>query len=256
MNARKDFAAVEAQLAAHLRDPVHAPPPPDVDPARVAVYARLVFNNVEGLLATSFPVLRSVLDEVAWRALVRDYLAHHRSHTPLFPRLPRDFVGYLADARADCGDPAWLAELAEYEWLEIECAQDPREIDSLAPDDAGADLVEDVPVLNPLARPRAYRHAVHTIAPSRLPAAPAAEPVWLVVFRDRTDKVGFLQLNAVSARLVALIARDEAVSGRTLLTRIADELAHPRPAKLIEAGRAVLSDMLARGLVVGARRRA
>lgn len=248
-----DFVAVEAQLSAYLRDPTAAAPPPDVDPARAAVYARLVFNNVEGLFASSFPVLRSVLDDAAWTALIRDFLARHRARTPLFPRLPQEFASFLAEARETAGDPAWLAELADYEWLELECAQDPREIDELAHVDATANLVDDVPVLNPLARPRCYRHAVHTIAPQRLPAAAADEPVWLVVFRDRADKVGYLQLNAVTARLVELMAREDDWCGSALLLRIAEELQHPRPGKLVEAGRAVLEDLQRRGLVLGAR---
>jgi len=256
MNDASGFAAVEARFAAYLRSPGEVAPPDDVDPARAAVYARLVYDNVQALLASCFPVLRAVCDDVRWQALVRDFLARHRAHTPLFPRLPQEFVSFLTDARGEDRDPAWLAELADYEWLEMECNQDPREIDELASVDAAADPLDDVPVLNPLARPRAYRHAVHTIAPGRVPESPAPETVWLVVYRDRDDKVSFLQLNAVTARLVELMARNEGEgrSGRALLRQIAEELSHPRPAQLIEAGRAVLADLVSRGLLLGARR--
>lgn len=253
MSEASGFAAVEARFAAYLRDPTAAAPPADVDPARAAVYARLVFTNVEALLAQCFPVLRQVCDAPQWQALVRDFLARHRAHTPLFPRLPQELAAFLASgARSD--DPEWYAELADYEWLETECAQDPREIDELVQIDAAADLLDDVPVLNPLARPRAYRYPVHTIAPGCLPEAPSADPVWLVVYRCRDDRVSFLQLNAVSARLVELLARNDTErNGRKLLLQIADELGHPRPAQLVEAGRSVLTDLVERELVLGAR---
>ncbi len=254
MTKSPGFAAVEAGFAAYLRDPATAAPPADVDPVRAAVYARLVQANVEALLGQSFPVLKSVCVPDRWQSLVRDFLARHRAHTPLFPRLPQELVGFLASG-ARASDPAWLAELADYEWLETECAQDPREIDEGSRIDAAADLLDDVPVLNPLARPRAYRHPVHTIAPGRIPAAPSAEPVWLVVYRRRDDRVAFLQLNAVTARLVELLARNDAErNGRTLLLQIADELQHPRPAQLVETGRGVLADLVARELLLGARR--
>lgn len=250
------FAAVEARFAAYLRDPAVAAPPDDVDPARAAVYARLVFHNVESLLAQCFPVLHSVCATADWQALVRDFLVRHRARTPLFPRLPQELVKFLADG-GRAGDPVWFAELADYEWLETECAQDPREIDDVVRVDPQADLLDDVPILNPLARARAYRYPVHTIAPGRLPQAPSSEAVWLVVYRRRDDSIAFLQLNAVSARLVELLARNEGErSGRALLAQIADELAHPRPAQLIAAGRGVLADLAARELLLGARRHA
>jgi hypothetical protein len=254
MSDAPGFAAVEARFAAYLRDPTGVAPPADVDPARAAVYARLVQANVEALLGQCFPVLKSVCAADHWQSLMRDFLARHRAHTPLFPRLPQELVTFLASS-ARTADPAWYAELADYEWLETECAQDPREIDALARVDLDADLLDDVPVLNPLARPRAYRHAVHTIAPGRIPDAPGAEPVWLVVYRRRDDRVSFLQLNAVSARLVELLGRNDGErSGRALLLQIAGELQHPRPAQLVDAGRGVLAELVARELLLGARR--
>jgi hypothetical protein len=57
-------------------------------------------------------------------------------------------------------------------------------------------------------------------------------------------------LNAVSARLVELIARNEGAIGRELLEAIAGELAHPRPDRLLEAGRAILEDLRARELLL------
>jgi uncharacterized protein len=249
------FADVQARLTAHLRDPANAPAPDDVDPARVAVYARLLFNNIHSLLSSCFPVLRAVTADEDWRRLLREFYATHRSRTPLFPRLPREFAIYLTEERGHTDDPPWQAELADYEWLELECAQDPRELSDV-PLDPAADLLDDVPVLNPLARARAYAYPVHTIAPDALPAGPGAEPTYLVVFRDRDDKVGYLKLNAVSARLVELLATDAAHSGRELLMRIAAELSHPRPARLVEAGRALLEDLCSRGLLLGATRRA
>lgn len=251
--ARPSFADVQARLTAHLRDPAHAPAPDDVDPARVAIYARLLFNNIHSLLSHCFPVLRAVMTDEAWRGLVREFYATHRSRTPLFPRLPQEFAIFLAHERAAGDDPPWVAELADYEWLELECAQDTRECTD-APVDSHADLLDDAPVLNPLARLRAYAYAVHTIAPGAVPTTPGAEPTYLVVFRDRDDKVGYLQLNPVSARLVELLATHPTHSGRALLIRIAAELSHPRPARLVEAGRAVLEDLVARGLLLGARR--
>lgn len=249
MSESRGFAELQARFTAHLRDPQGATPPAGVEPRRVAVYARLLFNNIDALLSKCFPVLRAITSEADWQALVRDFLAEHRSRTPLFPRIPQEFAHYLANARGGRDDPPYLAELAEYEWLELEVGQDPREL----PEERGArapDALDVVPVLNPLARLRAYRYTVHTIAPGHLPGSPGTQPSWLVVFRRRDDKVVFVQLNAVSARLVELIARNDGATGRELLATIAGELAHPRLDRLLEAGRAMLEDLRARELLL------
>ncbi len=250
MSAPRGLAELQARFTAHLRDPRGAAPPEDVEPRRIAVYARLVFNSIDTLLSNCFPVLRAITPDAEWQALVRDFLAEHRSQTPLFPRIPQEFAQYLATARGGRDDPPYLAELAEYEWLELEVGQDPREL----PDESGVralDVLDVVPELSPLARLRAYRYPVHTIAPGRLPGSPGMQPSWLVVFRRRDDKVVFVQLNAVSARLVELIARNDGATGRELLATIAGELAHPRPDRLLEAGRVILEDLRARELLLG-----
>jgi hypothetical protein len=239
------FAALQAAFTAHLRDPQAVPAPQGVDPARVAVYARLVFDNVESLLGGCFPVLRSVLADAKWQALVRDFLVGHRARTPRFPELPREFAQYLATGRDGRADPAWLAELADWEWLELEVGQAPEDLPPLSATEV--DPLAAAPVLNPLARARAYTHPVHRIAPGWVPA-PA--PTWLVQFRRRDDSVAFLELNAVSARFVELIVRRPGVPARELFADIARELAHPSPERLVEAGRALVLDLRARELLL------
>jgi hypothetical protein len=250
MSAPRGFADIQACFTAHLRDPQGVAPPDDVEPRRVAVYARLLFSNINSLLTSCFPVLRAITPDADWQALVRGFYAEHRSRSPVFPRIPQEFALYLAHERGGRKDPPYLAELADYEWLELEVAQDPREL----PDDGPAtvkDVLDGAPALNPLARLRTYRYPVHTIAPDRLPDAPGMSPTWLVVFRRRDDSVTFVQMNAVSARLVELIAKNDGATGRELLGAIAGELAHPRPDRLLEAGRAILEDLRRRELLLG-----
>jgi len=249
MSAARGFADIQARFTAHLRAPDRVAPPDGVDPRRIAVYARLLFNNIDTLLSNCFPVLRAITPDADWEALVRDFLAEHRARTPLFPRIPQEFAQYLADAREGRNDPPYVAELAEYEWLELEVGQDPRELPDQPTAPAG-DVLDVAPLLNPLARLRAYRYPVHTIAPGRLPDGAGEQPTWLVVFRRRDDKVIFVQLNAVSARLVELIAKNAGASGRELLATIAGELAYPHPERLLEAGRAILEDLRARELLL------
>lgn len=249
-----DFQALQYQFTRHIRDPEHAPAPAGIEDRRMQIYRDLLYNNVEDFLASGFPVLRRIMDDEHWHAMVRDYFCNHQARTPLFPKMTREFLQYLdCERQAQEGDYPFLQELAHYEWLELAVAIDTREI-SLIDVDRDGDLLEGVPVLSPLAWPCAYQYPVHKISPDFLPEAPGQQATYLVVFRDRNDEVGFLELNPVSARLLELIQLEEKASGETLLSQIADEIQHPDPRVVLKGGAEILQSMHARDIILGTRR--
>jgi hypothetical protein len=253
--AERGFRAVQRAFTAHVRDPQGAAAPVDVEDRRIGIYRELLYNNVESFLANSFPVLRKIHDDSRWHALIRDYFRAHRAHTPLFPRMPQEFVQYLEGERgAVAGDFPFLAELAHYEWVEIALSFDPRDLDFTGID-AGGDLISGEPVASPLAWPLAYRFPVHRIGPEFLPASAPEAPTYLVVYRDREDRVGFMELNPVTARLLELIREEGGSSGRDLLLQIAAELRHPAPETVLQGGRQTLQGLHDKDIVLGARRR-
>lgn len=247
--AAPGFVRTQRAFAAHIRDPETAPRPADVEERRMAIYRDLFFNNVEGFLAGTFPVLKQVLGDDAWQRLARDFFAHHHCHSPLFLEIPREFLTWLEQERGAVeSDPPFLHELAHYEWIEL--ALSVTEADEPACD-AGADLLATRPVLANTAWPFAYRFPVHRIGPSYMPTEAPAQPSYLLVYRDRDDEVGFLALNTVSARLFALLQEDSDETGRAVLERIAAELNHPDPAVVVDGGLGILGEWRARGIVLG-----
>lgn len=243
----------QLEFAAHIRDPEHAPAPAGVEDRRMAIYRELFFNNVRDLLGRSFPVLRKLLGPAGWDAMVRDWLVRHRAQTPLFLELPREFLAYLEDEREPrAGDPGFMVELAHYEWVELALSIDEREPD-MAGVDEGGDLLAGRPVLSPVAWSLAYAWPVHRIGPDYRPAEPPPEPTRLVVYRDRRDRVGFLEVNVVTARLLELLAAEAAPrpTGRECLLRIAAELGHPDADAVVDAGAALLAGLRARDVILG-----
>jgi hypothetical protein len=246
-----DFQQTQYRFAAHLRDPARNPAPAEIEDRRMAIYRELFFNNVAQLLGRTFPVLRSILGADRWARLMRDYYSLHRSATPLFLEMPREFLSYLETERGDVdGDPPFMLELAHYEWVELALSIDERAPDPAAAD-AGGDLLEGRPVLNPVHRSLAYRFPVHRLSPGYTPAEAPAEPTRLLVYRDLDDEVGFVEINVVTARLLELLADEAIATGRAALVRIAAELNHPQPATVIEGGRTILEDLRNRQVVLG-----
>ena len=82
-------------MARHVRDPAAHAGPPGIEARRLKIYRDLVYNNLDGLLAGNFPVIRSLHDEAQWQARVRDFYREHRSHTPLFTEIAREFIRHL-----------------------------------------------------------------------------------------------------------------------------------------------------------------
>lgn len=210
--------AQQFALAAHVRDPDAHPAPPGLEDRRVAIYRELVFANVAGLLAAGFPVIRALLADADWHALVRAFLRDHRATSPLFPELPREFVRFL-DQRGASADPPWLAELAHYEWIEV--ALDHAEATPPAPAPRGFDPLAAPLQASPLAWPLAYAWPVHRLAPGRVPEAPPPEPTCLLVQRDEAGYVHFSEIGAVAYHLLERVAAHPRDTGAAHLDALA-----------------------------------
>lgn len=246
----KAFQHLQRRFAAHVRDPRRSAPG-NLAPRRMRIYAELYFNNIEGALASAFPVIREILAGPRWRGLVRDFCTRHLSREPLLQRLGGEFVEFLRTPARVRKDPVWLRELAHYEWAELALATSTDDINPALADRRG-NLLTGVPVLSPLVWSLRYGYAVHRIAPGRLPKGPAAAPVHLVVWRDRGDEVHFMESNAVTARLLELM-RERPATGHALLARIVRELKHPEPALVMRDGAAIFKALAARDIVLGAK---
>lgn len=230
-------------LGDYIRDPERAPPPPGIEARRLKIYRDLFFNNVEGLLAGNFPVIRKIHGE-GWPALVRAFYREHPARTPLFTELAREFVQYLqARAEDGAGDPPWLAELAHYEWAEL--ALQIRE--ARAPAGRGgasaAALLDGCLRLSPLAWPLHYRWPVHRIGPDHRPAAPPSEPTFLLLHRDAAGKVHFQQLSAPTFRLLQRLREHPQLTGREQLRALAAEAAAPDPGAFADQGATMLQQL-------------
>jgi hypothetical protein len=245
-SALPEFQRYQHAFAAHIRDPKAHPRPAGVATRRMKIYNELLYNNIEGFLLACFPVLRQVLGARKWARLVRAFFSTHRSRTPYFRQIPDEFIQFLQDEWAPPeGYPPFTLALAHYEWIELVLSVSNRSVDRAA--DAAGDLLDGVPVLNPVLANLRYDWPVHRIAPRR--KMQAAE-TYLLVFRDAGDHVQFSEINAFTARLLTLL-EPGTVSGRTALEQVADESRHPDRALIVQAGGALLDDLRARGAILG-----
>jgi hypothetical protein len=246
-----DFRARQRAFAAHLRDPDAAPAPADVAPVRMALYAGLYFDNLAALVASTFPVLRSLYEDADWRVLLRDFCRHHPSRTPLFTRLGEEFIAWLDRRATDgAGDPPWLLELAHHEYSELALEFDQTDLASVQHDPAG-DVLAGIPVVSPLARVEAWRFPVHRIGPDLRPDSAPPQPTLLLLVRDRSDSVRFLEIDALTALLLERLQANQDQSGQACIDALLASLGREGEPALRESGAAILRHLRERDAVLG-----
>lgn len=199
------------------------------------IYNELLYNNLEGFLLACFPVLHRILGLRKWAKLVREFFAEHRCHTPFFRQIPDEFVQYLQNERGQReDDPAFLVDLAHYEWIELNLSVSTLEINLADVDEAG-DMMQGVPVLNPILSLQTYQYPVHRISPKFKPDASQKEETHVAILRNRNDAVKFVLINAVTKRFIELLQASP-ITGREALLKIAQELNHPDPEVVLKGG--------------------
>lgn len=253
MSTTPDFIKKQFEFTKHIRDPDNNAAPPEIEDRRLAIYRELFFNNVEGFISDCCPVFRSVVSDDYWNHLIRDFFVKHRCHSPLFLDITKEFVDYLQqEHELTENDPPFMLELIHYEWTEqaLCIADDTVDLSSIDPN---GDLLQEPPVISPVAWPLSYNYPVHKISEDFQPTEEQSQATFLVVYRDRNFDIGFLEINPVTARLLELIMQNDAqaLTGKEILEAIAQELGHDNPETVINAGSVIMQDLQASGVLLG-----
>lgn len=244
------FQQYQLAFTRHIRNPSLNKRPPGVEARRMKVYNELLFNNLEGFVVACFPVLRQVIGKRKWTKLVRDFYTVHRCHTPFFRQIPDEFLHYLKNERVNPeDDPAYMQDLAHYEWLELMLGISNKVIDYTLIDPQG-DLISGRPALTPLMSLQTYSYPVHRISPRFKPTHEQKEETHFVVLRNAADKVKFIILNPVSMRLLVLL-QSTSLSGKMALMQIATELGHPDPAVVLAGGLEIMESLRQSQVILG-----
>ncbi len=250
------FRAVQLDFAAHIRNPEQHPRPAGIEARRMQIYLDLFYNNIEGFLASTFPVAKRVLGDKLWHALARQFVHEHPSESPYFLDISQEYLTFLQERQPPAA-PDFLLELCHYEWVELSLKVDEREIPAEGVARNG-DLARAPIVLNPLLWTLSYRYPVTRIRPDAVPAKAPSAPTLLVVYRDRADQIRFRGLNPQGYRLLlALGAAAEPLTGNAVLAALYQDLPESeavnteRRAAFAASGLALLEELLAAEVILG-----
>ncbi|BFM21415.1 HvfC family RiPP maturation protein [Gilvimarinus japonicus] len=235
------LAQLQQTLTHHLRNPDKYPGPAGIEDRRLGIYRSLIYNNIEGFIAGGFPVLREILSDAHWHALVRDFVERHQSQSPYFLDISQEFLLYLQNERAtDSADPPFMLELAHYEWVELALDVADGELPPMPTAENG--LLDSSIEVSELLWCLNYQYPVHRLGPDYQPSEPPSEPTFLLVYRNRADSVEFIHSNAVTVRLLQKL-QAAPTSGRAALTQLAEEIAFADLDRFIALGESILLEL-------------
>ena len=237
------FQAVQAEFAAHIRDPDSNKGPSNIEPRRLAVYKRLFYDNIESFCARTFKAFRALADDMYWHSLIRSFIKSHRCSTPYFREIPSEFLQFLIEREESEERYPFMIELCHFDLVRIELYFAPESIEGrnrLASLDAFIQR-------SPLVRLLSYQWPVHKIDEDFEASGIPAEPTWLIAYRDRKSEVEFLVSNPRTFRMLEILEQPQPCRG--LIQKLAEELKSPA-GSLDEQAYATLKSFVRSGVVV------
>lgn len=125
------------ELAMAVRQGV-SPDPVRFPPERLAVYIRLVRNNIFGFLNRCFVVAPKYLERQQWTDLLEAFVRDGESHSPFFQDIAAEFLKFCQKNQKL---PEWILAL-----MDLEVAQLQAEVAIVAPSAAAANDDDNAPM--------------------------------------------------------------------------------------------------------------
>lgn len=248
-----DRAQLQRQWAAWLRDPSQ-PQPVGVEPRRMAIYRRLVRNNIASFVESGFPVLQEILTQQQWQGLVDSFIKKGALQSPYFTDIGAQFVEFLtvhfSELEEQFNLPAYSAELAQYERMELDALLSDSPLE-LVPFESNAFHSNSALLLNPSAQLGEFRFPVAHISPANATDIVAQQSNLLVYANTYNEarKAHFVELNPVSTILVKTLQSQPGIGVAELDGYFIELLGHLEPSVVSNGLHETLLDFGARGLL-------
>lgn len=237
----------QSALASYCRTGSYQPIP-GVRDAHVTQYRRLVYNVVDDMLQSAYPLTRRLLTEGEWEGLVQAFFSGHACQSPQVWYMPKELYEYVVQsAHPLLGKYPFLGELLWLEWLEIALFMME---DRAVPFSSNGDPATELLVLNPEHELVHFRYPVHLKEAKRIKETDKGD-YFLVMFREPdTGDVQFTQLSPALARMIELL-EERPVNITALTGKICGELQLSVTEDMLNMAGLFISQALENKLITG-----
>lgn len=220
----------------------------EVNQRHVQHYRRLVYNIIDDILETAFPVFFEFAPDALWDEMVDEFFSGHHCQTPQVWRVPGEFYAYACRQNwKEKFQLPFLEDLLLFEWIEmdIHTMQD-EPYPQHSPD---GDWDKDLIALNPEYRILTLQYPVHTMPPAHIAAQHQGQYFVLIFRQPESGHVQFLDISVLYALAI------EKIETGARLPALVDELqgifAFPDKRAAHQHILAFLQDLRQRGFVLG-----
>lgn len=168
----------------------------EAEDRRLAIYRRLVFNNVFGLVSRAFKRTYALVGVEVFRSWVREFIQEGVSRTPYFSEISDEFDRWM---QHHVTDPV-VRELISYERAIIALDVDAQDAPQCRIEFSAADKI----LLQPASRLLHFQYPVQRVTEDTA-QRPNHEPTWLLLFRNPHNKLRFKQLSPAAFALLTLL---------------------------------------------------
>lgn len=243
-----DFQRYQLEFTAHLRDPKQHPAPVGVVAERMAVYEEIVFNNLLQSVSACFPVASAVLGKRKWRNLVNNFMHGYSADSPLFRDIPKQFLDFLqSNHEVRQTLPPYIYPLCHYEWIELYVSALDADVSAVNKAQGELDFTSNQAIFNPTLQLLNYDYAVHQISARKKPTRPI--PTQLLVYRNAQHAVKFVEINAVTYQLIALMQSQKMTVADALLS-LAQQIGQA-PETVMQFGLSMLGTLRTQEIIIG-----
>lgn len=246
-----NFIDTQKEFVAWLRDPQNSPAPAAIESRRMAIYRRLVRNNVANFLTSGFPLLKARTSSHIWQSWVDTFISSHHSKSPYFSEIGREFVFFLEQHNSPSLGQ-FERELARYERMDVDA------MFALVPADlqpADFDKIEEQRwVVSPAAFLDQFYFPITSLQADQEQPAKHEQPKFVLVYRSLNEsasvRVQFLELTPLTAVLVELLQQSPEQNQHELLVQLQPLLPQLNAEQLTQGLQQILTDFAERSVLL------
>lgn len=178
---------------------------PGINVENIGHYRRMVFNVIDDMLQSAFPLSHKLLKAREWEMLTRNFFSSHACQSPQVWYMPKEFYDYLEQTRPEILDKyPVLLELVLFEWLEVELfMMEDHKVDYKINGNHNQDVI----VLNPEIHFQHFKFPVHLKKAKKITAADEGD-YYLCVHRvPESGDVSFTDLSPAFVRLLQILSQ-------------------------------------------------
>ena len=188
--------------------------PPYLDEKRVLVYRNIIFGNIERLISSSFPILKSFFQEENWQQLIQGFILDYQCQTPYFADIAFEFYCFFQQQKKYHRDI--LYAILDYEYSLLALNLQKASLEKMIDIEHFSNVFQFK--LYEVSQLKFYHYPVNALSSNDV--TQSEQDTWLLLYRHHsTYETECLELNALTYQLLSIIKQFQSINFEELVSQ-------------------------------------